>query len=291
MNDNDSGLRGNYKSKPILPSLIDVAFIKEIVTKIQEAHKTALQLIKSSKPSINSDLPPDQDEHWSDYKVGISFQTKDGQLTLTDPSNAFNEGKLPDDIQRVSINNINYYLLRYQRQPPFAIEVVFDFRKPPFFDLTINPTHATPNESHLMVAGNERTWVEGVFSDLSNMIDRRKSYSWLLHGKNIYDGVLWLLIFPLLMWNMSKFDKLLINLWAKQSTVFIAGVYIYITIISLFAFRMVFDYLRWVFPYMQLENIGRGGSRAHKIVLLLIIMGIAIAAIYDLLCGLISLIF
>jgi hypothetical protein len=63
---------------------------------------------------------------------------------------------------------------------------------------------------------------------------------------------------------------------------------IYTLIILLFAFRTLVNYAKWIFPVVELKN---GSSFSHRAILGAIILGLIIAAGYDIIKVIIRLFF
>lgn len=76
----------------------------------------------------------------------------------------------------------------------------------------------------------------------------------LLHMENIYDVILWLIYFPLLLFYLYKYQSHLPDIIKSSNMLpqILTGLTIFF--ILLLAFRLVFNLGRWLFPYMQIKN-------------------------------------
>ena len=73
-----------------------------------------------------------------------------------------------------------------------------------------------------------------------------------MHNHSIYDVLLWFIGFPLaffVCWKLSNFiTTTFVNAFA------ISALYFYSFIVSLFGFRVLFHYLRWVCPLVEYKQ-------------------------------------
>jgi hypothetical protein len=145
--------------------------------------------------------------------------------------------------------------------------IEFDFDNTDIFDLTKNASSKTENMSAIIISGNNNSWVEGTYENLINLLKNSKhSRSWI-HQRNIYDLFLWLVVMPLNFWNLITIEnnfKIILN---SFSSILRVGIYIYAFIIFTLLYRFLFNYFRWVFPYMEFyrEDIRKGNK--HRIAL------------------------
>jgi len=82
-------------------------------------------------------------------------------------------------------------------------------------------------------------------------------------------------VLPLSLWNLRKFDLLASEYLSKYSMVLTVGVYIYIFVVILNIFRFAFNYLRWLFPYLELKTSVKSRVIYNRIIFITIISAIA----------------
>jgi hypothetical protein len=169
------------------------------------------------------------------------------------------------------------------------LEVQFDFKKNQILDFSSKIADpSSKNNSYIKVQGVNETWVDGTYQAINAFLKDKQLYRDWLYSNNIYDGLLYLLFFPL----VFRFAYLLgsnLKLSNLPSPLMVAiYIYIYIFIVSLYIFRCLFNYAKWLFPLIELKN---GRSFKQRIFLFTIIIGAGGSGVYDLLKLLIKYLF
>ena len=177
---------------------------------------------------------------------------------------------LPDRLANITFDSGARFKIQLNYDPLNRFRLIFDFTESPVvvgYDPWNQPT---PNGSQFEIIGSNQTWVAGV-SDrvLSFLGARRRSRRWL-HGATA---------FTLLNW-FYRLDSVTQRLTSDLPSALRVGVYVYIFLLVLLAFRALIYILRWLFPIIELEGSRSKAARATGGV---IALGLVTALIYDVL--------
>jgi hypothetical protein len=280
----------NYKSQQRIDRIksctLDVNGLKKIYRTFGEIQEEAVkaQLIDIENRYKETDLLSDQkltqeqfekfkDDVRENYKIHIQIYGTKGEYVAFDSKDIFEEYNLPDDIASISLDNEFFFETTFNKKPIRLVKIFFDFSRPPVFNFTVNPSNPTANNSSIQVLGENSTWVEGTYQKLISTINTNRSHRAWLHKNNIYDLFVWFLILPLTFWNLRKLDLFIAPFLSDQTIILTIAIYLYVFFLILILFRMLFNYTRWLFPYMELKKTGRGGAIFHRIILFTIISG------------------
>jgi hypothetical protein len=271
----------------ILPCIIDLSYLKKLFEILKEINNDAVHIhlgnIDGRYKALNDDSKREEYEKlkkdiMDEYKIHVQITGPKGEYLASDSSSIFNEERLPDSLSSVKFDNSFFYKIRFNMNPELLINVDLDFSKPPLLDFITNPSYPTANNSIIQVFGENETWVEGSHEKiLSSLKERRSKRAWL-HQKNVYDLFLWFFILPISFWNLRKIDVMISPMLDKYSTILKVAVYVYIFIVILNLFRFAFNWLRWIFPYLELKTSLKKGYILHRVVL----VGVVLSMIYSL---------
>lgn len=224
------------------------------------------------------------------YVVGVEIYTKKGHYSRTfNPDEAFDKNKIADDVNKIIISNTPLFNIQKELIQPYKIIVELDFSKTTLLDLASNPSYETYNSSKVEIWGLAESWVDGVHDKILDFFKERKNNRQWLHRKNIYDLFLWVLIVPIIFWNMIKIDYWLKSKVINLSSVITVFIYIYIFIITLLIFNLLFKYLRHSFPPMELKSNLNTKGKMIRFIILAVASGIGIKYLIDITIGIISL--
>lgn len=193
---------------------------------------------------------------------------------------AFNSPNFPDQINTFYINSETTLRAIYKWYPHNAFEMFLDFRKPGLFDFSLMPSQPTPNASHFTVTGDDVTWVNGVFSEVLKFIEKKPSALKLIHKHTIYDFLLWIFGFPFGFWAAYKSSNFISGFFGRFSIFVQNAAYVYVFLASLFLFRILFHYARWIYPMVDYKS-QRDKSKKHRFILGVIFSGLIVATLYD----------
>jgi len=287
--------KSNLRHSKLPTCSFKLVFFKRLFNIVQDINEEAINLaisdLRKNPDQTDEDFHKLKDYVASIYKVQVQVSGLKGEYQLSDSDVIFDESTLPDNITRIIIDNASFFKMSTNMEPQYKVIIEFNFSKPNVIDFTHNPSFETENNSYLQVYGFKETWVNGAYDKIMNSLTEYKTNRSWLHGKGIYDVVLWFIYLPLVFWNLHKLESVILKYLINISNVLLVAIYIYIIVASLYVFRMLFDYTRWVFPYLELEARSRKGSNKHKGIWMAVFGSIFIAQIKDLVLYLLKVLF
>lgn len=211
------------------------------------------------------------------FQLSITITGKNGEEITGVVNELFDLASYPKEVKYVFIDTkIKFKVRNYN--PLNGFRIFLDFTKPKIFDLNFLPSANTPNESNFEVEGYDTTWVTGVFADIGNFLNERKSNFSFFHKHSIYDLLLYLLGFPISFWICYKLSDKLDTLF--QNNFMVNASYMYVFLSSLVIFRLLFHYIRWVTPLVEYVYDG-SKIGTHRTIAFGISISIVSAVIYD----------
>lgn len=243
---------------------------KILAKKSDEAADLQLKLLPN--------LPDNVKEVFKNFKgkLWVEIWGRNNEYISGDHESIFNDDRLPNKIWRIRFNSYNGYQIAMQNNMQNWFELEFDFKKNRIFDFPRITAPTNQNNSNYKAQGNNETWVDGVYQAINSFLkDKARKRNWL-YSDYTYDALLYLIFFPAILRCTYKFEPLLnaSNLIIPLTVI----TTIYILVILLCTFRVLFNYAKWAFPIIELKN---GNSVAHRSVLGAILLGLIIAAGYD----------
>lgn len=197
-----------------------------------------------------------------------------GEFIQTDSKSIFEPEYFPSRITTVLFENSTYYRSRVNNEPRCKFVISFDTRKSQLFDFNVKPSNATPNNSQIDISGNSFNWVEGTYQNVINLINENRSYSSWLHRNNIYDLALWFAAFPLAFWYLFKLNAAFNTYLIQWNTISVVAFHFYLFGVFLYLFRIIFDYTRWVYPYLEIRSKVANIPMIHRTIHASIFLGL-----------------
>lgn len=188
------------------------------------------------------------------FQLKITISGKNGEELFGSIDDVFDSVNYPLEVKSLYVDSESTLRYTHNYYPKNKFKIFLDFTKPKIFDFSFMPNHETPNESNIEVNGYDATWVNGVFSEIKGFIDERSSTLSTVHNHSIYDIFLWLLGFPLSFWVCSKLSSQIETAFASNNSFITSALYLYAFIATLFAFRVMFHYLRWICPLVEYRS-------------------------------------
>jgi len=127
--------------------------------------------------------------------------------------------------------------------------------------------------SSLDIFGQNETWVSGTYRKVVELLGNRKNKHGWLHRNNVWDLFLWLAIMPIIFRILFVLQKSITPHLPNISGVLKGAIYVYAFFLLLNAFRFIFSYARWVFPYLELETPLKK-TNLHRLILGTIVLSI-----------------
>lgn len=215
------------------------------------------------------------------FQLKITISGKDGEELWGSIEDVFDSANFPEQVKSLYVDSESTLRHVHNYYPHNSFKIFLDFSKPKIFDLSLMPSHGTPNESNIEVKGYDATWVNGVFSEIKKFIDNRSSTLSIVHSHSVYDILLWILGFPLSFWVCYKFSEKIESLFGLSNAFATSALYLYAFIATLFVFRVLFHYLRWVCPLVEYRSKGNR-MLAHRALFTILSVGWFGQFLYDL---------
>ncbi len=254
---------------------------KILANKSEEAGKLEIESWTKSEKQSDEDYNDEINKVRNCFKLKLVIKEENGKALIGPMNVVLNSPDFPEKIKSVYAVCGNDLKSICNLFPKNSFEIFLDFSKPRILDLSFLPSHDTPNESNVKITGLNTTWVHGVFGEVMNFIEERASKFSIVHKNSIYDIFLWVLGFPLAFWGCYKLSTPIESIGNNINEFFRNAVYVYAFLVTLFLFRILFHYLRWVCPLVEYRAVGNSIIK-HRAFLATILIGIVGAFIYDL---------
>ena len=285
MGKDDFTYKSNRKFEVFPSCTLDIDYFKKLFSRLETANteNAAIEIgmLKKKEGQTEDEFIRFKENCKKLFRVTIHIYGKKGAYTLGESLTIFNNSDLPDSITRISFENFSKYKVSLKVDPMNKFQVNIDFSKPKVFDLISLPSYATPNKSYIDVSGESESWVLSTFTKIKESLDSRKNSRGWLHANNIYDVFLYFLFIPLSLRILYNVHHSLPPRFSEMSVFFKVACYIYFFIIALNIFRIIFNYVRWVFPNIELTSSLSKGAIKHRYYLGAILLAIIGASFYD----------
>ncbi len=213
-----------------------------------------------------------------EFKIKVTVQGIDDERIYGTIPAVFNSPRFPDQVKSLYINTQQKLKKLYNWYPRNSFALSLDFTKSELFNLLLSPLRSTL--SNIRVSGLDAAWVNGVYSEVTNFIKRKKTHRRFLYRHGIYDWLMPLGGFPFAFSIAYKLSGLINNLFDEHSGVLKSAAYVYVFYFSLFLFRLLFDYARWIFPIVEYKG-SIGTARKHRAILGVLVLGVLGNLLYD----------
>ncbi len=276
----------NNRMKMDIKSLaIDRDDLKKLCKILQERNNAAADIEESlfqQKDQTDEQYEENKKTLKDSFELKITITGKDGEELWGTIDDVFGSANFPEQVTSLYIDSESFLRNVHNYYPHNSFKIFLDFSKSKIFDLSLMPSHSTPNGSNIEVKGYNATWVNGLFSELKKFFDSRSSTFSIVHGHSIYDVLLWLLGFPLSFWIVSNLSTQIESVFMDISIFATNALYLYIFIGTLLIFRFLFHYLRWVCPLVEFRS-KENKMLAHRTILAVLSIGWFGQFIYDIL--------
>jgi hypothetical protein len=214
------------------------------------------------------------------FVVSVTIAAKNGELLTGNREEIFDDLNFPSSPKSVFYSTQSVPNAVLNHVPQDRITLFLDFSQPSMFDFGRLPTLATPNESAFDIAAVNESWFAASKTKLSEFFtERRSRFDWL-HAAGAYDGLLVVMGLPLAVWTCVRLESLAPQI-DYLSAIPKALAYCYAFILSLFVFRGLFSYSRWVFPKIEIERDRHDSILRHRAAWVFILCSALAPAIYD----------
>jgi hypothetical protein len=182
--------------------------------------------------------------------LNLRLQTKSGSWVGGQAIDPLEDEQLLDGITRIEFDSCFLFRLRFNNATPNnAFLVVIDLVRPSILDMGPDPMQ---NTSLATISGSDVTWANGLCAELEAFFQQSTTRRGWLHQRQSYTALLFLLGFPLSFDIVYHLDRLIRQRTPLPEALSVA-MYVYVVLVTLFLFRILFNYARWVFPKVELD--------------------------------------
>lgn len=277
-----SSVKNRLKSK-IKSLSLNKEEIENFCKKLQERASAAAEIEvqkfsqgERSKEEFNKALQTLRDG----FELKLTVAGTNGEELYGSITEVFESVNFPEQVKSLYVNSEHVLIALHNYHPLNSFEIFIDFSKPSIFDFSLMPSQGTPNESNYEVRGYDATWVNGVFSEITKFINQRSSKLSIVHSHSVYDFLLWFIGFPIAFWACFKLSDLIESQGSGFNSFVVSAIYFYSFIATLFLFRILFHYLRWVCPLVEYK-VGGNKILVHRAFLAILATGILINLLTD----------
>ena len=196
----------------------------------------------------------------------VRIQGAGGEWRITDSIAAISEDSLPTVMTNALYECGPLYRARFNLFPQNQFSIGIDFRRVQLGDLSNLALGTGLGASIVSVSGVNLTWVNAVDHELRTFFAERANRRGWLHSRFTYDLALFFVGIPICLDTVYVIDRRLTTLVSFPPAVFVA-LYVYLVLVGLLAFRVLFNYAKWVFPKIEGPRQRSGGAALHKAIL------------------------
>lgn len=273
----------NYQKMKISSLSLDKDDLKKFCDTLQERSHSASEIeigtLQQKEDESVEQFEKEKKIIKDAFELKITVSGKDGESLRGTINDVFSSVNFPEEVKSLYVDSESTLRYTHNYYPSNLFKIFLDFNKPKIFDFSLMPSQSTPNGSNIEVNGYDPTWVNGVFSEIKKFVDSRSSTLSIVHSHSIYDIMLWVLGLPASFWVCNKLSTQ-INAVFSTNTFATSALYLYTFLVTLFIFRVLFHYLRWVCPLVE-YRCKNNRMLAHKAALVILGMGWFAQFIYD----------
>jgi hypothetical protein len=250
--------------------------------KAREATERQIQLLRQVPGQSDEEFAAFKDEVRASLRLSVQVQDETGEWIGGVVPDVLNEESLPDSIESIVYDSAFLFRARFGQEPDASFQVKLDFSRVDVLDLTNPSGSPTPNDSTAVFRGQVITWVNGVHSQVESFFrDRATPFSWL-HSHYVYDLLLVLVGFPASLAWVYRIDQWLTPFSGRAPQALFVAFYVYVVLVSLYMFRLTFNYARRIFPRLELRRVERRGAWRQRAQLAGLVGGLLSSALYEL---------
>jgi len=278
--------KSNYRHSFIHSCSLDKEDLKKLCKKLEEKLNECVEIevseFRRPEKMTNEEFEKVKEAIKKNLKLSVQIIGKKGKQIIGQNFSVFDEVDFPEDLDLVVFSNSFPFKFFFGYEPRNIFEIRLRFFKDPILNLS-NPREEPSDNSSVKVFGSNESWVTATYHGiLSFFEDKKRNRSWL-HKKHIYDLFLFLFILPATFWIIFRIDNYISLLNTNISTVLSIAIYFYIFFLILFFFRILFNYVKWVFPLVEFSTKEGTKMSKHRRFLWTLIVGIIGGLILDIL--------
>jgi hypothetical protein len=242
--------------------------LRQLYNRLEGKANEAAELQILSTPIPPGMTQPQIDERNREIRnvlrLTVRVQSPSGEWTGGQTADALADRNLPVQIETVDFITNLFYRGRFNMEPNNWFTVRLDFRRPSILDFSNLSTSASQNGSAASVSGVNATWANGCLAEITRFFHERRTLRNWLHSPAAYDALVLPIGFPLSLYAVAHLDRILRARVAVPEAIFVA-VDVYVVLLALMAFRLTFNYIRWIAPKVEGPNRAQGALRLHKL--------------------------
>lgn len=215
------------------------------------------------------------------FTLKFTIMGSDGRELFGTIREVFESPNYPEEVTSLFVASDNTLRAVHNYYPRNAFRLFLYFARPAVFDFRILPGLDTPNASNLEVEGYDPTWANGVFREIDAFLESKPSKFSIVHRHTIYDLVLYPIGIPIAFWVCHKASSIVQGL-VTESGFLQNSLYVYMFAASLILFRILFHYVRWVFPVVE-YRAPTSHPLLHRTVLATLLLTVFGSFLYDVL--------
>ena len=128
------------------------------------------------------------------FELQVTVRGTDDKVLFGTIPAVFSSPRFPDKVKTLYINSELDLKNSHDWSPRNRFELLLDFTKPEFFNLSLSPSISTPNASNIFVTGLNSDWVSGVYRKVTDFIKQKRTRRGFFHRHSVYDLLLLLLV-------------------------------------------------------------------------------------------------
>lgn len=216
------------------------------------------------------------------FDIHVQVEIATGAVLSQRGEAIFDRPDMPRAITGVEFDTAYIFRSSVNRGPRNRAYVLLDFRTITSPGVNVQPAHETPNNSQILVEGDNQNWVRSAYSKIDEFLEARRRKGIWIHKAGIYD--IFLMTFGVLFiaWVMTWAVPFVDRLFAGYSQIYIYSGYAFSFLIALRFFMFMFDYSRLIWPLLEYKENSELLVR-HRFVWSTILLGVIAGIIKDLL--------
>ena len=206
------------------------------------------------------------------FKITVTIKTAGGTILFGDDASLFDSDSLPDNISMIYMTNRTAFTRFAESEPLNYFELWLDFTKAPLLDARNPVSHPTSNDSRLHIVGSRDSWVASIEYAIFDFLKTRHNRRGWLHRGHVYDIGLLLVGLPFAFHICYRLWPYIENYVEPIHNIVSGAMYVYFVFCSLWIYRFIFEYIRWIFPNVELLDVSSAPVK-HRFILSMILLG------------------
>lgn len=217
----------------------------------------------------------------NDFLWSLEIFGTEGEYFNSSNPQTIEKNDFPLLISKIKFGNLFPYEYKRKQKPSIYFELSIDFKEVMIIDLLTSPTKSTDNDSFFIVAGIDSITVMGITNLLDNFFKKHSTYNNIINAENVYDLLLWLFFFPVLLIYLFKFKDAFPEIIVSAPNILQTILGIVLWFIAILVFRFLFNFARWLFPCQELITQTSKGRKVAKYIYFVTIASLIGTLVYN----------